>query len=988
MRTLTMRLLVALALVLSFPTAASAATAPAPTAFDTGTALVSLRSDDGRPSVSETPAARLRVDATAAHIVLPEDLPDVWEFLGDPGDVRYQLPGGGTPGLPSLGLAAATTAQSAHGELTVRIAGPGDVTAFTGGAGADDLTRIIDTAARDTSTIELAPGTLLRPTWIFTEPGTYTFQITPSVGDVSGQPAVYTVDLIAPPTPGESSTTPAPAETPTQATDGSAAPTVDVKATAASYLSGQAAEFRATPRNDTDLNIFQWQARRAGDGSYRTIKGNASDLHSFIASPKDDGARVRVRLLDTSGTAVSTSDPVHVVVAGELNTAEQAAMKAEPCFSADVPDDAITVNEGHFDFGVQVADGKLISRVKDDRADPPVWRHPASTIFRLDDTASVEVPDNSAFSFLGEPGATVWGIGQTQEDGIPWLGWNTQHASAISGIDGGTQWKLDSVDGPGELFVYQTGSFGSLSKVLGSGDGWPRSMTIPANVHAHGNWSFTEPGVYRVTTTHSAKLKAGDTVTSQETLTFLVGPCASAPAKPTDDVPAESLLADADLAADNRAGVTATPQTVQAGDNITITVPGADEGSWFMPVFYSTPQQTTWKPATAESMLMAVTVPNLARGAHKVAVHDAAGALVGWAPLTVTTAAPTPTAPDRTDDPTPDRADGPAPDGENVPGTGSGGGAAAAQVCLPSGGGSGGGGGSDGTGGGAAASPVSTGHFDFGAQIESGKLVPRVKDDRTQPPKWVDPSSLSFALGAKAEQKVPAGTAYSFLGSAGSTVWLIPQTQVDGVPWLGWNTQDESVRNQVKGSVTFTLDRVNGPGKLGVYLTDSFGGVGEKKFGNMAGFPSSFNVQLNVHAHGNWAFSAPGTYTVTMTQTAILTSGQKVSAPATLTFTVGGTSANTSSLRGDLTGSPGNALVAAALAPAPTASAPTASPTPAPGATATPEAAAAPTGGSTCILPSAGAPDILWMLSVGLLLLAAGVVVMTVSATSHHRSVA
>jgi putative ABC transporter-associated repeat protein len=172
--------------------------------------------------------------------------------------------------------------------------------------------------------------------------------------------------------------------------------------------------------------------------------------------------------------------------------------------------------------------------------------------------------------------------------------------------------------------------------------------------------------------------------------------------------------------------------------------------------------------------------------------------------------------------------------------------------------------------------------------IEAGAMRARVKDDRSQPPSWVEPESLSFVIGGPARQEVPAGAAYSFLGAPGDPIWLISQTQVGGVPWLGWNTQHETVRQQVRGPVRYRLDGVSGPGRLAVYLTDSFGEVGQRMFGNVSGFPRSFDVPLNVHAHGNWVFTAAGTYEVTITQSATLNDGTAVSDSATLTFVVGG----------------------------------------------------------------------------------------------------
>ncbi|MDQ6524825.1 TIGR03773 family transporter-associated surface protein [Nocardioides sp. LHD-245] len=488
-------------------------------------------------------------------------------------------------------------------------------------------------------------------------------------------------------------------------------------------------------------------------------------------------------------------EPPPAVVPPEPAAAVTPAKQEDACVAPGLPADAVRVSDGHFDYGVQVAGGRLDSRVKDDRTSPPVWREPATMLFEVGEPARKQVPANPALAFLGAVGGDIWTIGQVQETGVPWLGWNTQHASAIGDIQGATTWQLDTVEGPGQLFVYQTGSFGSISPVLSTADGWPRSTTIPANVHAHGNWSFTRPGVYRVTTTHLARLTSGGEVSSTDTLTFRVGPCAQEAPGPVADT--------------GKAG----EKTGKDGKKGKSAQGGPETG-------------TPPAPAPLPTRTPAECVP-VARDQDAAAPAGPSGA-------------------------------------SGAPG--------ASDPATPP----------------TAQTAVSDGHFDFGSVIEGTAMQARVKDDRTQPPSWVQPEGLRFVLGSAAEQEVPAGSAYSFLGSAGAKIWLIPQTQVSGVPWLGWNTQHETVRQQVRGSVRYRLDGVSGPGELAVYLTDSFGGVGEKVFGSVAGFPRSFDVPLNVHAHGNWVFTAAGTYQVTITQSATLSDGTSVSDRATLTFVVGG----------------------------------------------------------------------------------------------------
>lgn len=583
---------------------------------------------------------------------------------------------------------------------------------------------------------------------------------------------------------------------------------------------------------------------------------------------------------------------------------------------------AEVVDDGHFDFGVQVEGGALVSLVKDDRPYPATWRDPAELLFRLDGPALRQVPQNPDFDFLGDVGADVWLVGQSQEAGVPWLGWNTQHPSAREHIDGSTTWALDKIEGPGDVFVYQNES-GEVKKLLGTTNDWPTELVIPANVHAHGNWAFTEPGVYRVHTTHTATVGSGGEVSSNGTLTFLVGDCYEAPDRPSAPLDGDRLLSAEDLTDDNRHGVTVDPDDVEVGDRVSVTVPQAGVDDWVMPVVYSEPQQTEWRFAREGGELSwAVTIPPVDEGEHKIAAYAADGELLGWTPLTVGEADDDTPHPGGDDDdtrpgggttPPSDGGGAPSSPGDGVAGDEGGsprpevgsrvsapGGGASARTLVEDpcvdvdGSDSGGSGGADSTGSGASgsfdgtATTVTEGHFDFGAIIEGDQLVPRVKDDRSNPPEWVHPESLVFALGSTAEQTVPEGASYSFLGSPGETVWMIPQTQVSGVPWLGWNTQHETVRSNVDGQVTFTLDDVDGPGELLIYLTDSFGGVGERILGTAGGFPSTFRVPLNVHAHGNWAFTEPGSYRVTITQSATLNSGQTVSAAGTLVFEIGG----------------------------------------------------------------------------------------------------
>lgn len=165
------------------------------------------------------------------------------------------------------------------------------------------------------------------------------------------------------------------------------------------------------------------------------------------------------------------------------------------------------------------------------------------------------------------------------------------------------------------------------------------------------------------------------------------------------------------------------------------------------------------------------------------------------------------------------------------------------------------------------------GHFDLGPRIVDGKLKLQVKDDRSQPASWVDPSTLTFSLGDKATLKAP--DALNFVATPGQDVWMISSSQSAGVPWLGMNSQAEEIVSKTSGEVTFTLVSVEGPGKVSVFTSGGLGGgVGEHLLQEEG---SSYTLPANTHAHQNWVFTAPGTYKLTISAQVTPKQGEQIS---------------------------------------------------------------------------------------------------------------
>lgn len=178
---------------------------------------------------------------------------------------------------------------------------------------------------------------------------------------------------------------------------------------------------------------------------------------------------------------------------------------------------------------------------------------------------------------------------------------------------------------------------------------------------------------------------------------------------------------------------------------------------------------------------------------------------------------------------------------------------------------------------------VTHGHFDVGPILNGGTLTSSVKDDRTSPARHVSPGALEFVLNDAAKINLPAGM--ENIAPAGTPVHMIGATQQQGVPWLGWSTQDPELLKQLDGPVTMSLNGFEGPGTMSTFLSGNFGSAGQKVFDSRSG--GSFQVPANTHQHSNWVFTAEGRYTVTIGWTARLKNGQQVSSESVLHFTVG-----------------------------------------------------------------------------------------------------
>lgn len=255
---------------------------------------------------------------------------------------------------------------------------------------------------------------------------------------------------------------------------------------------------------------------RAAVGQSRSAVTTRAATQSFVSQARPAQSFVAQARSVSQGAAAQTS-------AQKAKAQSAAAVKENPASSAVSatatltfvvgPDANGNANEGHFDLGPRIVDGKLKLQVKDDRSQPASWVDPATLTFSLGDKATLKAPD--ALNFVATPGQDVWMISSSQSAGVPWLGMNSQAEEIVSKTSGEVTFTLVSVEGPGKVSVFTSGGLGGgVGEHLLQEEG--SSYTLPANTHAHQNWVFTAPGTYKLTISAQVTPKQGEQISGED----------------------------------------------------------------------------------------------------------------------------------------------------------------------------------------------------------------------------------------------------------------------------------------------------------------------------------------------------------------------------------------------------------------------------------------------------------------------------------------
>ncbi len=285
-------------------------------------------------------------------------------------------------------------------------------------------------------------------------------------------------------------------------------------ASSRSAKSAQAPRAAAQGRSASQVRAAVGQGSAVGQS--RSAVSSRAATQSFVSQARPAQSFVAQARSASQGTAAQTS-------AQKAKAQSAAAVKENPASSAVSATATLTfvvgpgangnANDGHFDLGPRIVDGKLKLQVKDDRSQPASWVDPATLTFSLGDKATLKAPD--ALNFVATPGQDVWMISSSQSAGVPWLGMNSQAEEIVSKTSGEVTFTLVSVEGPGKVSVFTSGGLGGgVGEHLLQEEG--SSYTLPANTHAHQNWVFTAPGTYKLTISAQVTPKQGEQISGED----------------------------------------------------------------------------------------------------------------------------------------------------------------------------------------------------------------------------------------------------------------------------------------------------------------------------------------------------------------------------------------------------------------------------------------------------------------------------------------
>ncbi len=123
-----------------------------------------------------------------------------------------------------------------------------------------------------------------------------------------------------------------------------------------------------------------------------------------------------------------------------------------------------------------------------------------------------------------------------------------------------------------------------------------------------------------------------------------------------------------------------------------------------------------------------------------------------------------------------------------------------------------------------AQTPLYTGHTDVGLDYDETLNVwnLHVHDGETDTA-YSPASDALLVVKPTAHTLIPSGTQWSFLGNAGSSIWILPQTENPHLLFLGIGAEELTPGIFSGDSLSLNLKHISGPGQFTLFELDEFG---------------------------------------------------------------------------------------------------------------------------------------------------------------------
>jgi surface-anchored protein len=156
-------------------------------------------------------------------------------------------------------------------------------------------------------------------------------------------------------------------------------------------------------------------------------------------------------------------------------------------------------------------------------------------------------------------------------------------------------------------------------------------------------------------------------------------------------------------------------------------------------------------------------------------------------------------------------------------------------------------------------------HVDVGAAYdETANEWELHVHDETNDQEFFPATDARLFIGFGAHTTVPAGAQWSFLGSAGNETWILPGAPTAGLMLLGFGAEEIDPGVFVGDQFSLSLKAVSGPGTFAVFDLDAFNNpLVLMNSADGIGAADIHMLPAGAHQDVNWAFSAPGDYTIT-----------------------------------------------------------------------------------------------------------------------------